>query len=77
MNVLLVRWADKEALAPGVSVVYSQAENARQERLLATAGLVKNRPAYLPALQDIPVGCGIADGRWDVIATSGSPVLPN
>jgi hypothetical protein len=76
VNVLLLRWADKEALAPGVSVVYSQAENARQERLLATAGIVKNRPAYLPPLQDIPVGCGIAGGRLDT-AVSESPVPPN
>jgi hypothetical protein len=76
VSVLLLRWADKEALVPGVSVVYSQADNARQARLLATAGIVKNRPAYLPPLQEIPVGCGIADGRLDVVY-SGNPVLPN
>jgi hypothetical protein len=58
-------------------VVYSQAENNRQTRLIATAGIVKNRPAYLPALQDIPVVCGLAGGRWDVVANSGSPALPN
>ena len=36
-----------------------------------------NRPTYLPALQDIPVACGVGDGYWEVIATSGRPVVSN
>jgi hypothetical protein len=77
VTVLVLRWPDKDALSAGVSVVYSQAENGRQARLVATAGIVKNRPSYLPALQDIPVRCGVADGRWDVVANAGSLAPPN
>ena len=66
-----VRWKAEDALAAGVTVVYSQAEGGRQSYVMATSGIVRNRPLYLPALGEIPVSCGLADGRWSVAGNSG------
>jgi hypothetical protein len=72
--VMMLRWSKQDALAPGVAVAYSQAANGRQARLIATTGIAKGRSLYLPSLQFIPVRCGLANGRWDVIANTGAAV---
>lgn len=71
VHVLEVRWKDENALAAGVVVAYSQAEGGRQSYVFSTAGIVRNRPLYLPALAELPVSCGVADGRWSVTGNSG------
>ena len=34
----------------GLGVVYSQPQNGKQARLISTAGIVKNRPLFLPTV---------------------------
>lgn len=68
--VLRLRWADDYALLHGVAVVYSQAEAGRQNRLVATTGIEKQRPLYLPPPVRLasheqgaqPPACRIKDG---------------
>jgi hypothetical protein len=71
VQVYEVHWKAAEALAAGVAVVYSQAEGGRQAYVMATSGIVRNRPLYLPPLGEIPVSCGLVDGRWGVVGNSG------
>jgi hypothetical protein len=66
-----VRWKAADALAAGVAVVYSQAEEGRQSYVVSTSGIARNRPLYLPALGEIPVSCGLVDGRWSVAGNTG------
>ena len=66
-----VRWKAADALAAGVAVVYSQAEDGRQSYVVSTSGIARNRPLYLPALGEIPVSCGLVDGRWSVAGNTG------
>jgi len=54
-----------------VAVVYSQAEGGRQAYVMATSGIVRNHPLYLPPLGEIPVSCGLVDGRWGVVGNRG------
>ena len=71
VTVLRLTWPDTDALAGGVSIAYSEAEGGRQTRVFATGPIVKNRPLYLPNIDDFPITCGIQDGRWDVTANPG------
>lgn len=72
LSVLKLVWP-QPVLAGGALLVYSQADNDRQSRLLATAGLVKNRPQLLPAPQRPAVRCKLVDGALDAGADGGDP----
>jgi hypothetical protein len=62
--VLRLTWPDEYALLGGVAVVYSQAEGGRQTRLVATTGIVNNRPLYVPTIVPLAEGaCRVRDGR--------------
>jgi hypothetical protein len=69
--VMLLKWANDTAFLGGVAVVYSQAEQGRQTRLIANTGIVNNRPLYLPDtvslgnsdIEPAPGKCRIKDGR--------------
>ena len=66
-----VRWKAADALIAGVAVVYSQAEGGRQSYVVSTSGVVRNRPLYLPPPGEIPVSCGLVEGRWSVAGNTG------
>jgi hypothetical protein len=71
VHLFELRWPDDDALTAGVAVVYSQADRGRQSYVFATTGIVRNRPLYLPAFSELPLSCGVADGRWNITANSG------
>jgi hypothetical protein len=71
VTVLRLAWPDTDALVGGVTIAYSEAEAGRQARIFATGAIVRNRPLYLPNIDDVPVTCGIQDGRWDVTNNPG------
>jgi hypothetical protein len=54
VTVIRLIWNNDTELSDGVAVVYSQAEQGKQKRLAATAGVVKNRPLYLPDIMSLP-----------------------
>jgi hypothetical protein len=68
---LRVRWTDEYALLHGAAIVYSQAQSGKQSRLVATAGIVNNRPLYVPEIISIgsndmdprPGSCRVDQGR--------------
>lgn len=71
-TLLDVHWlAEKDILDLGVVVVYSQAENGHQVRLFATAPIQRNRPTYFPNVVEMPVECGLREGRRKVTSYSG------
>jgi hypothetical protein len=53
-----------------VAVVYSQAEAGKQARLVATAGIVKNRPLYVPSI------ISLANALKNVETNSDIPDIP-
>ena len=70
VTVLRLDWKDEYALLNGVALVYSQAENGKQARLVSTTGIANNRPLYLPNVvqltddADKKIGrCQLLDGR--------------
>jgi hypothetical protein len=65
-------WPQESDLLGGVTIAYSQADAGKQARIYATAGIARNRPSTLPALTEIPVQCGLRDGRWQITANPGS-----
>jgi hypothetical protein len=71
VTVLRLTWPDTDALVGGVAIAYSEAEGGRQARIFATGPIVRNRPLYLPNIDDVAVACGVRDGRWDVTANPG------
>jgi hypothetical protein len=53
----------------GIGVVYSQAKDGKQARLVSNAQIKKNKPLYLPdAWANIPEDNGIPSGRCAVNA---------
>ncbi|MES1151600.1 MAG: hypothetical protein ABUL54_06865, partial [Dongia sp.] len=51
----------------GLGVVYSQAENGKQARLVSNAQIVKNKPLYLPdSWMNDPEDSGIPGGTCSV-----------
>jgi hypothetical protein len=66
VTVLLVRYKETYTLPIGTAVVYSQAEDGRQARLVATTGMVRGVPLYVPALSVMQNHCAIANGRLDL-----------
>lgn len=76
VTVLRLSWPDTYALLHGVALVYSQADGGRQARLVATTGIVNNRPLYLADVVGIPGRnggpqpgrCEMRDGRLSLIA---------
>ena len=71
VTVIKLRWAEDDALAGGLLVALSQAEDGRQTRIFATGQIVRNRPQYLPDLAAVPVSCADVAGRWEVTANPG------
>ena len=73
--MMRLTWSNDTEFANGVAVVYSQAQNGRQQRLVATTGIVKNRPLFLPDVTSLPNidiepprpgKCAIKDGRLSI-----------
>jgi len=54
--VLRLTWPNENEFLYGIATVYSQAEGGKQARLVATAGIVKNRPIYVPDIMSLPGG---------------------
>lgn len=52
--VMRLTWANDTEFANGVVVVYSQAEAGRQKRLVASSGIVKNHPLFIPDIMSLP-----------------------
>lgn len=50
VQLIRLRWEDQWAFMSGLGVVYSQPQNGKQARLISTAGIVKNRPLFLPTV---------------------------
>lgn len=50
VQVIRLHWEDQWAFLAGLGVVYSQSQNGKQARLVATTGIVKNRPLFLPTV---------------------------
>jgi hypothetical protein len=50
VTVLRVAWEDEAALVYGVGVVYSQAKDGKQQRLVSNAPILKNKPLFLPGM---------------------------
>ena len=79
--VLRLTWPNDYQLLNGTAIVYSQAEAGRQARLVATTGIVKNHPLYVPAVISLPNGnveprpggCRIRDGRLSMDVDAASP----
>lgn len=74
VTVLRLDWMDDYALLNGVALVYSQAENGKQARLVSTTGIANNRPLYLPNIVQLysdpakKIGaCRIQDGRLTIV----------
>lgn len=59
-----VTWAEEDALAWGIAAVYSQAEQGRQARLVATTGIERNRPLFLPPARRFDRDCALENGLW-------------
>jgi len=56
--VILMRltWANENEFLNGIAIVYSPAEAGEQARLVATTGIVKNHPLYVPDIMSLPNG---------------------
>ena len=71
VTVMRLTWAKDMEFLYGGAVVYSQAVSGKQTRLVATTGIVKNHPLYVPDITSLPNGmvepkpglCSIHDGR--------------
>jgi len=71
VTVIRLTWAKDMEFLYGGAVVYSQAVAGKQTRLVATTGIVKNHPLYVPDITSLPNGmvepkpgvCSIRDGR--------------
>jgi hypothetical protein len=78
--VMRLTWPNDDALLNGAAIVYSQAEAGRQARLVASTGIVKNHPLYVPDIISLangnveprPTGCHIRDGRLSMEMSEGS-----
>src|SRR5262249_31024656 len=66
VSVLLVRYKEPYTLPIGTAVVYSQGEDGRQARLVATTGMSRGVPLYVPGLTTMQNHCAIANGRLDL-----------
>jgi hypothetical protein len=66
VTVLLLRYKETYTLPIGTAVVYSQAEGGRQARLVATTGMVRGVPLFLPGTLAMQNKCGVANGRVDL-----------
>lgn len=69
---LRITWPGSHPLLNGVALAYSQAENGKQARLVATTGIVNNRPLYVPEIVSLSDTqgrgrrCQVRDGRLSV-----------
>ncbi|WP_374312029.1 hypothetical protein [Dongia sp.] len=50
VTVLRITWAEESAMLYGLGIVYSQAKDGKQLRLVANAPIKKNKPLFLPSL---------------------------
>jgi hypothetical protein len=50
VQLIRLHWEDQWAFMSGLGVVYSQSLDGKQARLISTAGIVKNRPLFLPTV---------------------------
>lgn len=51
--VMRLTWPDEMKFLYGIAIVYSQAEAGKQVRLVATTGIVNNRPLYVPDIMSL------------------------
>jgi hypothetical protein len=65
VSVLLLRWKDSDTLPLGTAIVYSQSENGRQTRLVASTGMEHGLPLFLPQIADIATRCVVHAERLD------------
>jgi len=54
--VMRLTWPNETEFLNGIAIVYSQAEAGKQARLVATTGIVKNHPLYVPNIMSLPGG---------------------
>jgi hypothetical protein len=50
VTILRVSWTEESAMLYGLGIVYSQAKDGKQARLIASAPIRKNMPLFLPTL---------------------------
>ncbi|WP_374385222.1 hypothetical protein [Dongia sp.] len=50
VTVLRLTWPEEAALIYGLGIVYSQAQDGKQVRLISTAPIEKNKPLFLPSI---------------------------
>jgi hypothetical protein len=67
VTILRIEWPDEYALLDGAGLVYSQSVGGKQARLVSTAGIVKNKPLFLPGVwQHQPEESGQGSTRCEV-----------
>lgn len=80
--VMRVSWTEDNALSWGIAAVYSQADRGRQTRLVATTGIERNRPLFLPPARRFDRDCSLQNGQWkanplpEITATGGRQAVP-
>jgi hypothetical protein len=58
-----LKWLNENEFLNGIAILYSQAEAGNQARLVATTGIVKNRPLYVPDIMPAQRGHPPAAGQ--------------
>jgi hypothetical protein len=79
VTVYRVKW-EGDAARPsfGLGVVYSQAKDGKQARMVSNAQIKKNKPLYLPdAFANVPEDSGIPSGSCAVNADKRLDVVKN
>jgi hypothetical protein len=54
--VMRLTWPNENEFLYGMAIVYSQAEGGKRARLVATTGIVKNSPLYVPDIMSLSNG---------------------
>jgi hypothetical protein len=79
VTVFRVKWeGDENRPHFGIGVVYSQAKDGKQARMVSNAQIKKNKPLYLPdAWANVPEESGIPSGSCAVTAQSRLDIMKN
>ena len=79
VTVYRVKWEGDDARPSfGIGVVYSQAKDGKQARMVSNAQIKKNKPLYLPdAFANVPEDSGIPSGTCAVNADKRLDVVKN
>ena len=73
-RVLKLHWQQEYTLTYGFLLAYAQAEVGKQVRIVANAGITRNRPDYLPHNKSISDGCRVENRRVELIREVDLPL---